>query len=153
MGAQALAANGIVAKLIYLLKDRELTDSDDPLRKVDRQYMIWVFVAIELVGFGATFAITQTIAAIGFPVVIMALIPFRTFVMPKWFRDGELRALDAPTAGEFVMESVGGAYGVESEEVSGEVTPRDVEEGAAGGGEREQGFTRREGDERAEKQE
>ena len=71
---------------------------------------IWVFVVIELLGFGATFAITQTIAAIGFPVIILLLIPVRTFVMPKWFRSEELAALDAPTAGAFVMESVGGAY-------------------------------------------
>lgn len=130
MGAQALAANGIVAKMIYLAKDRELTDSSDPLRKVTRQYMIYVFVAIELLGFGATFAITQTIAAIGFPVIILALIPFRTWVMPRFFAEKELRALDAPTAGEFVMESVGGAYGEEKMDVSGE---GDVEEGGVRG--------------------
>lgn len=130
MGAQALAGNGITLKLIYLLKDRELTSPDDPLRKLARQKMIWVFVAIELLGFAVTFAITQTIAAIGFPVFIIALIPVRTWVMPRFFLEEELKALDAPTAGEFVMESVGGAYG---ETPTGEQTPvtegRDVEEG------------------------
>lgn len=128
MGAQALAGNGVTLKIIYLMKDKELTSSSDPLRKLARQKMIWLFVAIELFGFGATFAITQTIAAIGFPVFIIALIPFRTWVMPRFFRDEELKALDAPTAGEFVMESVGGAYG---ESPSGRDTPRarDEEEG------------------------
>lgn len=126
MGAQALAANGIVAKMLYLARDKELTGPNDPLKKLERQKMIWVFVAIELIGFGATFAITQTIAAIGFPVFIIALIPIRTWIMPRFFRDEELRALDAPTAGEFVMESVGGAYG---ETPSGQETPRDEEEG------------------------
>jgi len=138
MGAQALAGNGVVAKILYLAKDHELTSPTDPLRQLPRQKMIWLFVAIELIGFGATFAITQTIAAIGFPIIIIALVPFRTWVMPRFFRDEELRALDAPTAGEFVMESVGGAYGGKASE-SGGVTPvprreADVEEGGGRGG-------------------
>lgn len=120
MGCQALAGNGITLKLLFLARDKELTPSSDPLKSIERRLAIWVFVAIELVGFGATFAITQTIAAIGFPVIILLLIPFRTFVMPKWFRPEELAALDAPTAGAFVMESVGGAYG---ETPSGGQTP------------------------------
>ena len=116
MGMQALTANGITAKLMYLFRDRELTDkTTEPLARLERQRAVWMFVAIELVGFAATFAITQTIAAIGFPVIIGFLIPIRTFAMPRWFRDEELKALDAPTAGPFVMESVGGAYGVDND--------------------------------------
>ncbi|RMZ87705.1 hypothetical protein DV736_g5068, partial [Chaetothyriales sp. CBS 134916] len=111
MGVQALAGNGITLKLLFLFQDKELTDKSDPLARIERRSSIWAFVALELIIFGATFAITQTIAAIGFPVIILLSIPFRTFFMPKWFRVDELRALDAPTAGAFVMESVGGAYG------------------------------------------
>ena len=128
MGTQALAGNGITLKILYLFRDRELTEkSAEPLARLDRQKTIWIFVAIELIGFGATFAITQTIAAIGFPVIILLLIPVRTFIMPKYFHDEELRALDAPTAGAFVMESVGGAYGHghddEDEDESAMATP------------------------------
>lgn len=125
MGAQALAGNGITLKLLYLFRDPELHSPNDPLRKLDRQLAIWVFVACELIGFGATFAITQTIAAIGFPIIILLLTPFRTWVMPLWFRPEELRALDAPTAGAFVMESVGGAYGETPDEG---LTPEVVDE-------------------------
>jgi len=120
MGSQALAGNGITSKFLFLARDKEFTPASDPLKSIERRLAIWVFVAIELVGFAATFAITQTIAAIGFPVIIMLLIPIRTFAMPKWFRPEELAALDAPTAGAFVMESVGGAYG---ETPSGGPTP------------------------------
>jgi hypothetical protein len=120
MGSQALAGNGITLKLLFLARDKELTPASEPLKSIKRRLAIWVFVAIELVGFAATFAITQTIAAIGFPVIIMLLIPIRAFAMPKWFRPEELAALDAPTAGAFVMESVGGAYG---ETPSGGPTP------------------------------
>lgn len=134
MGAQALVGNGITQKLLFLARDKELTDATDPLARIDRRLAIWVFVACELVGFGATFAISQTIAAIGFPIIILLLIPFRTWLMPKWFRDEELRILDAPTAGPFVMESVGGAYGGNSEDATPAATrtpPHDDSDEAA----------------------
>jgi boron transporter len=126
MGVQALVGNGITQKLLFLARDKELTNASDPLARIERRSAIWVFVGCELVGFGATFAISQTIAAIGVPIIILLLIPFRTWLRPKWFREEELRALDAPTAGAFVMESVGGAHG-ESEEASPAAagTPRD----------------------------
>jgi hypothetical protein len=111
MGIQALEANGITAKLVFLAKDRHLTSRSDPLARIERRWSIWVFVGLELVGFGATFAITQTIAAIGFPVFILFYIPLRTFIMPHFFDPEELGILDAPTASPFTMESVGGNHG------------------------------------------
>ncbi len=125
MGVQALLGNGITQKLLFLARDKELTDATDPLARIERRSAIWAFVACELIAFGATFAISQTIAAIGFPIIIFLLIPFRTWLMPKWFREDELRALDAPTAGPFVMESVGGAYGESDEASPANATPRD----------------------------
>ncbi|KAL5121426.1 hypothetical protein ACEQ8H_000497 [Pleosporales sp. CAS-2024a] len=111
MGIQALEANGITAKLVFLAKDKHLTSRLDPLAQIERRSAIWIFVGLELVGFGATFAITQTIAAIGFPVFILLYIPLRTFLMPRFFTEQELSALDAPTASPFTMESVGGNHG------------------------------------------
>jgi boron transporter len=111
MGVQALQGNGITQKMLFLAQDRHLVTGSDPLKRLRRRGAVWAFVGLELAGFGFTFAITQTIAAIGFPVIILLLVPFRTFVMPRWFRPEELSALDAPTANPFTMESVGGAYG------------------------------------------
>lgn len=108
MGVQALEGNGITVKLVFLVRDSSLTPPNHPLLRVRRRWAIWAFVAIELIGFGATFAITQTIAAIGFPVFIMALIPIRAALLPKLFTAEELDALDAPTASDFTMESCGG---------------------------------------------
>ncbi|KAL1744076.1 HCO3 transporter family-domain-containing protein [Schizophyllum fasciatum] len=108
MGADALNGNGITQKLYYLIRDRKFVPADEPLRKV-RKSRIVLFVALQLVGFGATFAITQTIAAIGFPVIIMLFIPLRVLVVPRLpFTEEELGILDAPTASPFTMESVGG---------------------------------------------
>jgi hypothetical protein len=60
MGADALKVNGITIKLLYLLRDKTLTSPDDPLHKV-RKSRLLMFVAIQLVAFGATFVITQSI--------------------------------------------------------------------------------------------
>ena len=115
MGVQALEGNGITKKMLFLARDRALTPASDPLSRIQRKRAIWYFVALELVGFGATFAITQTIAAIGFPIIILLLVPVRTFLLPKYFSAEELALLDAPTASPFTMESVGGVFGDSSE--------------------------------------
>ncbi|KAH0835696.1 HCO3 transporter family-domain-containing protein [Lanmaoa asiatica] len=107
MGADALQGNGITLKLLYLLRNKSLTPPDEPLRKVRKSRLI-LFVAIQLIGFGATFAITQTIAAIGFPVIILLLVPLRALVVPRLpFTPEELSILDGPTASPFTMASVG----------------------------------------------
>lgn len=111
MGVQALQGNGITQKLVFLAQDHTFTPGSNPLKRLERRSAIWAFVLLELVGFGATFAITQTIAAIGFPVIILFLIPVRSFLLPLWFRPDELATLDAPTASPFTMESVGGTFG------------------------------------------
>ncbi|EOA88622.1 uncharacterized protein SETTUDRAFT_176663 [Exserohilum turcica Et28A] len=111
MGIQALEANGITLKLLFLARDRHLTPKSEPLMRIERRWVIWVFVGLELIGFGATFAITQTIAAIGFPVFILLYIPMRTWLMPLFLTTQELGILDAPTASPFTMESVGGNHG------------------------------------------
>lgn len=79
MGTDALATSGITTKLLYLLRDRNLTEHSDPLAKV-RKSRLLLFLGIELVGFGATMAITQTIGKSsgnthfhGFPSVIQRL--------------------------------------------------------------------------------
>ncbi|OAA75596.1 anion exchange family protein [Akanthomyces lecanii RCEF 1005] len=111
MGFQALEANGITAKVMYLARDRNLTPAAAPLRAVARRAAVWWFVAVELLGFAATFAITQTVAAVGFPVFILALIPIRALLLPRFFSREELALLDAPTASDFTMEGIGGAWG------------------------------------------
>ena len=54
-------------------------------------------------------SISQTIAAIGFPVIITALIPFRWIVIPKMFSLEELEIMDSLTAtNDVVLVSFGG---------------------------------------------
>ncbi|CAK7216297.1 hypothetical protein SCUCBS95973_002765 [Sporothrix curviconia] len=120
MGIQALEGNGITAKILFLVRDVSLTSRSHPLKNLPRgQWPIWGFVAVELVGFGATFAITQTVAAVGFPVFILLLIPVRAWLLPRFFLSQELAVLDGPTASPFTMESVGGNYGEPKEDPLG----------------------------------
>ena len=125
MGLDELSGNGITRKIQYLLADRTMTPYNEPLHRV-RKTRILLFVAVQLFAFGATFAITQTIgastfisinvdridtshlfcvvpAAVGFPIIILLLIPLRTLVVPRLsFSAVELDLLDRPTASPFV---------------------------------------------------
>lgn len=47
-------------KILWLLSDKSTISKSDPLRSC-RLKAVYYFVAMELIGFGATFAITQTI--------------------------------------------------------------------------------------------
>lgn len=110
MGVQALEENGITLKLVYLLKDHTLVSPAYPLKSC-RLSAVWAFVGLELLGFGATFAISQTVAAVGFPIIVVGLVPIRVFVLPRFFfTKRELRTLDQATASGLTLESVGGSW-------------------------------------------
>lgn len=64
MGSDALFGSGVTELFLFLIRDRYLTSPDSPLHKV-RKSRIIIWLGFMLVGFAATFAITQTIAAIG----------------------------------------------------------------------------------------
>jgi len=127
MGLDALNGNGITKKIYYLIQDKATILSSEPLGRV-RRSRILLFVVTQIICFGATMAITQTIgvsnplvrvpaperfthsdapAAIGFPIVISLLIPLRTIVIPRLpFTEVELALLDGPTASSFVSSSL-----------------------------------------------
>jgi hypothetical protein len=104
MGTDALLTSGVTEKMLYLIRDPRARSPSDPLNRV-RKSRIVIFTLVELVGFGATFAITQTIAAIGFPIIIMLLVPLRVWVVPHLgFTDDELGILDGAVASPFVSK-------------------------------------------------
>ncbi|BFZ58260.1 hypothetical protein PYCC9005_005322 [Savitreella phatthalungensis] len=68
-----------------------------------------LFLLIQWITIGAEVAISQTLGAIGFPVIILFLIPLRWTWMLKWFTFEELHQLDNPTAeADVVLASLGG---------------------------------------------
>lgn len=79
-----------------------------------------LYVLCQIVGVAACVAISQTIAAIGFPILVIGLIPFRVWVVPRWFGVQELAVLDGLTAdGEPVLCSLGGPPRFPGEEEKG----------------------------------
>ena len=107
MAIDGIQENGIVKKTLWLMKDKRQIDSGDPFLKC-RLKLFYIFVSLQYLTFAIAFAMTQTVAAVGFPVIIMMLIPMRVYYLPKIFSAEELSILDAPTASPFTMKSVGG---------------------------------------------
>jgi len=108
VGWSSIEDNGIIGKTLYLIRDPEMTPTNHPLNSL-RKVTIMKFIGIQWVTFAIMVAISQTIAAIGFPLVIIALIPFRYYYGPRWFTAAELSVLDSPTANApGVMVSIGG---------------------------------------------
>lgn len=108
VGWASVEGNPITHRTLYLLRDQRMTPPNHPLKRVRRR-QIAKFLAVQWFVAGSTIAISQTIAAIGFPIIFIAMIPFRHYVMPGWFRPEELIALDAPTASaDCVFVSLGG---------------------------------------------
>ncbi|RJE21771.1 Anion exchange family protein [Aspergillus sclerotialis] len=109
VGWGSIESNGIVQKAVYLIRENRFIQRDVPLLRV-RNRKILLFISCQVICVAACVAISQTIAAIGFPVLIIALIPFRAWVIPKWFSQDELSILDELTANnKAVLASFGGA--------------------------------------------
>ncbi|EPS31285.1 hypothetical protein PDE_06240 [Penicillium oxalicum 114-2] len=109
VGWGSIGSNGIVNKALQLIQEDRFISRAEPLLRVpSRKILLWIFC--QLVDVAACVAISQTIAAIGFPVLIIALIPFRVWAIPKMFTADEISVLDDMTANnEAVLRSLGGA--------------------------------------------
>lgn len=122
VGWASIESNPIILNTLYLLRERRTALASHPLTTVSR-VQIAKFVGVQWFVFAASVAISQTIAAIGFPLIFIALIPVRHFWLPWWFTEDELRVLDAPTANApGVLMSIGGEL-PSSPFSSGAVTP------------------------------
>ncbi|TKA51726.1 hypothetical protein B0A49_12674, partial [Cryomyces minteri] len=109
VGWGSIESNDIVRKSGYLISEARFVQPSEPLTRV-RKSKIILYVGWQIFGIVATVAISQTIAAIGFPILIIALIPLRWKLFPLWFSAEELAAMDALTAdNEVVLASLGGA--------------------------------------------
>lgn len=136
VGMGSCIGNNLTGKFLFLLQERRFIDPSDPRLKLSK-VRIFYFLACQLFAVAATVAISQTIGAIGFPVLIMSLIPFRWIVMPRIFTVEELEVLDAPTADNpVVLVSMGGQPELPEERIKREMagsspssSEKDAEEG------------------------
>ncbi|KAL9130999.1 MAG: hypothetical protein Q9217_000941 [Psora testacea] len=108
VGWGSIESNGILKRLVWLVREPRFVQPRDPLLTI-RRSRIGLYLFWQALGVLSTVAISQTIAAIGFPVLIIAMIPLRWKILPKMFTAQELTVLDALTAdNEVVLASLGG---------------------------------------------
>lgn len=108
VGWGSIQGNGITANALFMFRESRFVDPDEPRLRL-RKWRIAYYVLFQVLGVGFSVAISQTIGAIGFPVIIIALIPLRWVVLPRIFSEEELLVLDAPTAdADVVLASMGG---------------------------------------------
>ncbi|CZR32024.1 uncharacterized protein FPRO_02079 [Fusarium proliferatum ET1] len=108
VGWGSIESNGILQKFIYLQSEQRFIQRDEPIIRVRRR-KVFLYIALQFIGVAACVAISHTIAAIGFPVLIILMIPLRILIVPRWFILKELQILDDFTAtNKTVLASLGG---------------------------------------------
>ncbi|KAK1987778.1 HCO3 transporter family-domain-containing protein [Colletotrichum cereale] len=112
VGWGSIESNSILQKFLYLQAEKRFVQRDEPLLQVRRR-KIWLYIALQFVDVAACVAVSHTLGAIGFPILIILLIPLRVLVVPKWFSQKELQILDDFTAtNKMVLASLGGQPGL-----------------------------------------
>lgn len=108
VGWGSVGSSAIIHNALFTWRERRFIDPSEPRLTIKRR-RIWLYIAFQLFGVLSSVAISQTIAAIGFPVIIISLIPLRWIILPRIFTEHELLVLDAPTAdADVVLASMGG---------------------------------------------
>ena len=108
VGWGSIEGNAMTSNLVYLFREHVFNSPADPRTKLSKPRILWHDLT-RWFGVAASVAISQTIGAIGFPVIIIALIPLRWVILTRMFSVQELDVLDAPTANaDVILASFGG---------------------------------------------
>lgn len=104
MGIQGLMSNTIIRRIFWLFTEGRLKESTSPLQKVSFKWLA-LFVCFSLAGFAGEVAITNTIAAILFPIVLLLTIVFSLF-LPRIIPKPQLDVLEQNVAQEFTLKNL-----------------------------------------------
>lgn len=104
MGIEGLLHNEIIARILWLFTEKRSKDPNSLLFRVSRRKLV-IFLCFSLAGFVGEFAITNTIAAIGFPLVLLLTVIVR-MVFPKIFTEEDLSVLDHNATEEFTVKNL-----------------------------------------------
>lgn len=104
MGVPGLLNNELIRRLKLLVTDPKKQDPNEPLNKIPKKHLFW-FLVISGLGTAGEVAITQTIAAIGFPAVLFLLMAVAV-LLRKFWPANELEVLDPPAASDYIMSSL-----------------------------------------------
>ncbi|KAI9894978.1 MAG: hypothetical protein M1814_000199 [Vezdaea aestivalis] len=114
MGEQSLSVNPVLFRFFYLLTP----PSQNPkLPPVVKSYLgIHIFTIVQIVLTGIIFGITLTKGAPAFPLIIIALVPVRLFLMNKFWDRETLRYVDAWACRAGTPEDDEDAYNIRGNE-------------------------------------
>ncbi|CCH58329.1 hypothetical protein TBLA_0A05360 [Henningerozyma blattae CBS 6284] len=104
MGIQGLLGNTIIQKIIWVFSDPDRKDQTSPLINVTTKSII-IFLIFSLAGFTGEFAITNTIAAIGFPLILLLSV-IASFIMPYFIPKHDLDILQENVAERFTIKNL-----------------------------------------------
>ncbi|QLG70151.1 hypothetical protein HG535_0A00900 [Zygotorulaspora mrakii] len=104
MGIQGLLGNEIISRIMWLFTEQRSKTADNALYYVSNKYLI-TFLCFSLAGFVGEFAITNTVAAIGFPLILLLTV-IASFLFPKCFPKRQLNILDTKVAEEFTLKNL-----------------------------------------------
>ncbi|KAL1581806.1 hypothetical protein WHR41_09465 [Cladosporium halotolerans] len=108
VGWGPIGGNQMTSNLVYLFREHGYNRPADARTSLLKSRIL-SYDATRWFGVAASVAISQTIGAIGFPVIIIALIPLRWIILTRIFTVEELDILDAPTAdADVILASFGG---------------------------------------------
>lgn len=117
MGLSGFMGNEVIARLQYVFNEDQFNPRNSDFRKIPKLYF-YGFVLLECLGTGAEVAITQTIAAVGFPAVLILLVVIGCF-FPRFIPKEYLDILDGPAGSEFILENLSVSEGSDKSTKSG----------------------------------
>ncbi|KAG7667620.1 hypothetical protein Ndes2437B_g07632 [Nannochloris sp. 'desiccata'] len=100
MAAESLPGSQLWDRTLLLLTDPKrrylvLEKGHTPYLEIVKYKTVVAFTLIQLVVVGAVYGLTWAgIAGVLFPLPILALVPFRQYILPRWFSNVDLNALD-----------------------------------------------------------
>jgi hypothetical protein len=94
MGFASMRGNALVSRCLMVFCDRRYRGLFFPHLDRVQVSSLFSYTALQVLILGLIFGITLTPGAIAFPMLIGLLVPFRIWVVPRWFKADELEWLD-----------------------------------------------------------
>lgn len=104
MGVPGLLHNEVTRRVGLLLTDPKLRDPGEPLYQIPQKFFL-LYMGFSLAGVAGEVAITETIAAVGFPGVLWAFMIIG-MLLRRIFKQEHLEVLDGPAASAFIMSAL-----------------------------------------------
>lgn len=106
MGVTGLMGNGLVHKLKFIFHDDNHVGPYEPLLDIQKRKNLYIFTTLGFLGVGAEVAITETIAAVGFPAVLLLTV-LVGWLIPRMITDSDdMALLDGPTGSEMTLRNL-----------------------------------------------